>query len=215
MHAAPKYTLIGSGIIFVIAIILTVSGYVDVMEIDVEEEAIFQGTSGSVNVDRDATYTVFVNEQYTCADTDVSITDSQYEFYYEYCDSTLDEDGWRAVGYFVQSGSAASLNVESNHEIIIIDDIVYAQEGGFAILGGGGACCCAIITLVIGLIMAVTMKDDAPAQILVMPQGDGQVSFAAQPVSYVPGQPVVMNQEVSYQPPLQSDQPWQPPNSGV
>ena len=46
--------------------------------------------------------------------------------------------------------------------------------------------------------MALVMKDNAPAQILVMPQGGGQVSFAAQPASYTPGQPVVMNQEVSF-----------------
>ncbi len=63
--------------------------------------------------------------------------------------------------------------------------------------------------------MALVMKDNLPTQVVVMPHGAGQVSFAAQPASYVPGQPVVMNQEVSYQPPLQSDQPWQPPNSGV
>ena len=36
MHSAPKYTLIASGIIFAIAIILTVSGFADVMEIDVD-----------------------------------------------------------------------------------------------------------------------------------------------------------------------------------
>ncbi|GIS43922.1 MAG: hypothetical protein Ct9H90mP16_09920 [Candidatus Poseidoniales archaeon] len=60
----------------------------------------------------------------------------------------------------------------------------------------------------------LVMKDNAPAQILVMPQGGGQVSFAAQPASYTPGQPVVMNQEVSFQPPLQSDPPWEPPQSG-
>ena len=214
MHSAPKYTLIASGIIFVIAIILTVSGFADVMEIDVEEEAIFQGTSGTVNVVEYGTYSVFVNDQYTCSETEVSITDSNYEYFKSNCDPSMSENGWRALGVF-SSETNGQFNVVSNNEIIIIDDIVYAQEGGFAILGGGGACCCAIITLVIGLIMAVTMKDDAPAQILVMPQGDGQVSFAAQPVSYVPGQPVVMNQEVSYQPPLQSDQPWQPPNSGA
>ena len=62
--------------------------------------------------------------------------------------------------------------------------------------------------------MSLVMKDNAPAQILVMPQGGGQVSFAAQPAIYTPGQPVVMNQEVSFQPPLQSDQPWEPPQSG-
>ena len=83
-------------------------------------------------------------------------------------------------------------------------------------IGFGFWCgCCSAIVLIVGLIMALVMKDNAPAQILVMPQGGGQVSFAAQPANYTPGQPVVMNQEVSYQPPLQSDQPWEPPQSGA
>tara|TARA_B100001029_G_C15017579_1_gene428377 strand:- start:312 stop:956 length:645 start_codon:yes stop_codon:yes gene_type:complete len=214
MHSAPKYTLIGSGIILVIATILTISGFADVMDIDVEEEAIFQGTSGTVEVQEYGTYTVYVNDQYTCAETEISITDSEFEYFYRDCDSALNEDGWRVVGVF-SSEIDTQYSVESNYEIVIIDDIVYGQEGGFAILGGGGACCCGIIMLVVGLIMAVTMKENLPQQVVVIPHGSQQVAYSVQPTGYTPGQPVVMNQEVSYQPPLQSDQPWQPPNSGV
>ena len=189
-------------------------GVGDINHIDVEEKAIFQGHSGSVQVSKDGAYTVFVNDDYTCNEVDISIHDDIYEYFNFDCDPVLDEKEWRAVGWMVPDIDG-TLNVDSDHEIIIIDDIVYLEEGGYAMAVSGITCCCGILGLIIGSVMASTMRDDKPPQFIVMPHDGGQVSFQAQPATYTPGQPVVLNQEVSNQPPLQSNQPWEPPQSGV
>ena len=44
-------------------------------EIDVEEESIFAGRSGDVDVQEYATYSVFVTSEYTCDQSEVSITE--------------------------------------------------------------------------------------------------------------------------------------------
>ena len=156
-----------------------------------------EGSNVSAEIVGGNEYNRFVScsEDYTCSDTH---TQSGYS-YIGYL--SVENDGFYRVEF---SGEGDVLVAESEVEV-----------GGLLAAGIGFWCgCCSVLILIVGLIMALVMKDNAPAQILVMPQGGGQVSFAAQPASYTPGQPVVMNQEVSFQPPLQSDQPWEPPQSG-
>ena len=157
MKKVPLYTMIGSGVIILISMIMISIGFADILEIDVENEAIFQGTSGYVSVDEYGTYTIFVNDYYKCDEITISITDGTNEFFTLDCDSALDEDGWRAIGV-METDSNRELSVTSNHEIIIVDDITYAEEGGLMMIGGGGLCCFGLIGLVVGIIMASNQK---------------------------------------------------------
>ena len=221
MRTAPKVTLIVGAVMLVASILAVVVGIGSTdLDFHANSEEIFAGdapTDWEGELDMFSIYLVYVeegsnvsaeivggneynrfiscSEDYTCSD---SHTQSGYS-YIGYL--SVENDGFYRVEF---SGEGDVLVAESEVEV-----------GGLLAAGIGFWCgCCSVLILIVGLIMALVMKDNAPAQILVMPQGGGQVSFAAQPASYTPGQPVVMNQEVSFQPPLQSDQPWEPPQSG-
>ena len=149
--------MVGSGVIIVISLIMIGSGMMDIQEIDVENEAVFQGTSGTFQAETYGGYTIFVNDQFTCEETTVSITDGTDELFVLECDSVLDEEGWRSIGV-IDVETTGELSVTSNHEIIIVDDVVYLEEGVGLMFGGGGLCCIGIIGLVIGIIMAFNQK---------------------------------------------------------
>jgi len=194
MQNGPKFTLIGSAIVIVIAIVASIVGLEDIVEIDVEAKASFKGTEGSIEVENGAWYTVFVNDEFTCGETTISVNDGTYEYFESDCDSDFDEEGWRAIGIFY-SDVTGNLNVESNHEILIIDDIVYLEEGG--LLASGGCCfvCLGLMGLIVGAIWAYSSKP-AP-QMVVMPQQ--QFTGAQfQPVvgeSYQPANLIITQQE--------------------
>jgi hypothetical protein len=157
MSKAPLFVMVGSGVIIMISLIMIGSGMIDIQEIDVENEAVFQGTSGTFQAETYGGYTIFVNDQFTCEETTVSITDGTDELFVLECDSVLDEAGWRSIGV-IDVETTGQLSVTSNHEIIIVDDVVYLEEGAGLMFGGGGLCCIGIIGLVIGIIMAFNQK---------------------------------------------------------
>ena len=121
MSKAPLFVMIGSGIVIVISLMIIGFGGVAIVDIDVESNAIFQGSSGSVPVEEYGTYTILVNDQYRCDETTVSITDGTTEFFISECDRTFDEIGWRAIGV-METNLNGELSVSANHEIIIVDD---------------------------------------------------------------------------------------------
>ena len=73
MENGPKYTLIGSGVVVVISVILFVFG--STVDVDVESEAVFKGTEGTVELSDQTTYTVFVNADSDCYDAEIVVTD--------------------------------------------------------------------------------------------------------------------------------------------
>ena len=139
-------------------------GIIQIAEIDVQENAIFSGNSGSVEVENYGSYSVFVNSDYNCDDVQVSvyIEDGMntWEYFYGECDSYLNEDGWTYVGYFY-SDFDGSLNVDANRQVLIIDDMTYADEGGLAALISLPFCCCGLIGLGVAIIMLVKGKDNS------------------------------------------------------
>ena len=155
MAKAPIWVIGGSLVAILLSIVLIGAGGVDSLDIDVQSEAIFQGKSGTVTVQEDSSYTIFVNDRYTCYNTDISIYDDQYEYFNEDCDSTFDEQGWRQIG-FISADSDTTLTVNSNNEVIIVDDLIYLSEGGVAVIGGGLLCCVGIIGLVVGIVLLAT-----------------------------------------------------------
>ena len=221
MRTAPKVTLIVGAVMLVASILAVVVGIGSTdLDFHANSEEIFAGdapTDWEGELDMFSIYLVYVEEgsnvsaeivggneynRFVSCSEDYTCSDSHTQSGYSYIGYlSVENDGFYRVEF---SGEGDVLVAESEVEV-----------GGLLAAGIGFWCgCCSVLILIVGLIMALVMKDNAPAQILVMPQGGGQVSFAAQPASYTPGQPVVLNQEVSFQPPLQSDQPWEPPQSG-
>ncbi|MED6297055.1 MAG: hypothetical protein VX828_02025 [Candidatus Thermoplasmatota archaeon] len=221
MRTAPKVTLIVGAVMLVASILAVVVGIGSTdLDFHANSEEIFAGdapTDWEGELDMFSIYLVYVEEgsnvsaeivggneynRFVSCSEDYTCSDSHTQSGYSYIGYlSVENDGFYRVEF---SGEGNVLVAESEVEV-----------GGLLAAGIGFWCgCCSVLILIVGLIMALVMKDNVPAQILVMPQGGGQVSFAAQPASYTPGQPVVMNQEVSFQPPLQSDQPWEPPQSG-
>ena len=179
--------MIGSGIAIVISLMMIGFGGVAASEIDVESYAIFQGSSGSVSVEEYGTYTIFVNDQYRCDETTVSITDDTTDFFIAECDRDFDEVGWRAIGV-METNLNGELSVSANHEIIIVNDLVYLSEGGGLMLGGGGLCCIGIIGLVIGIVMSFNKKGKGGVQHVIIQQPMMQQQYQ-QPVQQQYQQP--------------------------
>ena len=187
MSKAPLFVMIGSGIAIVISLMMIGFGGVAASEIDVESYAIFQGSSGSVSVEEYGTYTIFVNDQYRCDETTVSITDDTTDFFIAECDRDFDEVGWRAIGV-METNLNGELSVSANHEIIIVNDLVYLSEGGGLMLGGGGLCCIGIIGLVIGIVMSFNKKGKGGVQHVIIQQPMMQQQYQ-QPVQQQYQQP--------------------------
>ena len=159
------YLILGcsiSSIALSIAIFLV--GLSQIAEIDVQENAIFSGNSGSVEVENYGSYSVFVNSDYNCDDVEVSIYIEDgmdtWEYFNEGCDSFLNEDGWTYVGYF-NSDFDGNLNVDASRQVSIIDDMTYADEGGLAVLISLPFCCCGLIGLVVAIMMLLNGKDNS------------------------------------------------------
>ena len=166
MESGPKYTFIVSAVIIVLAAILLVYG--STVAIDVESEAVFKGTEGTVSLSGDTTYTVFVNDEFDCYDTDVVITDGTSDYFNQDCDEIMDEKGWKHAG-ILPIGTSGDLEVTSNHEIIIVDEMVYLESGGSVIVGAC-ACCLGFIGVIVGAIWSRSSGSGAETQIVVMPQ---------------------------------------------
>ena len=215
MRTAPKVTLIIGAIMLIGSIIAVVAG---IGSTDFDGEDVFTGdapTTWDAELEWKSLYSVYVQEG-----SEVNVEIANGDSYNRFipceedrsCQEWNDREGYTYIGDIsVEDDGNFQIEFSGEGNVVVLETDI----GGFLTAGIGMWCgCCSVLVLFVGLIMALVMKDNAPAQILVMPHGGGQVSFAAQPASYTPGQPVVMNQEVSFQPPLQSDQPWEPPQSG-
>ena len=127
--------------------------------LDVEENAKFQGERGIIEIDAVSSYSVYVNSDFSCSDTTVSIHDEEWEYFFEDCDPIMNQPGWNMVGYFYP-GVDGQLTVEANHEIAIVDDRAYLKEWGASILISVGLCCFGIVGVIIGILVMVMNKPD-------------------------------------------------------
>jgi len=137
-------------------------------DFDVEGNAIFQGEQGTVEIEASSSYSVYVNSAFSCSETTVSIHDEEWEYFFEDCESIMNEPGWNMVGYSYP-GVDGQLTVEANHEIVIIDDMVYLREGGGSIFISGGLACLGIVGVIVGLVIIVFSKPKGTHQELEIP----------------------------------------------
>lgn len=97
------------------------------------------------------------------------------------------DDGFVKIGRACYACYAGEISFESNQPVwVTYDDPIIEKitEDALGVLAGFGlgfvGSCCGIIFLIIGLIMALTMKDDGQQQMMYMPPADNQL-IAQQP----------------------------------
>ena len=210
MQTAVKVTLGIGGLMLVIGILLTVLGARGISSIEgfsVEDETVWSGSSG-VYVHQDSSeccLLIFVSDDVRCDEFDLNVSGGGAWYEHDWCteDGKLpsghadDPEGWLHMGYVRGLEGGVSYEFTSGDEITavpesVVDEIIGDAIGGFLGAMGGGSCaCCGIFILLIGLVMALTMKDEVPTTYQVDAEGrvihiqGGQV--APSPVSIVPG----------------------------
>ena len=177
MHIATKITLgIGSLVTIVSIFGLVIGGsMLDSMdsndeswagELMMEEKAPLDYED---NFEWTAIYNVFVEEGY---DVNVEVLNGGDNAYFESCDIWGDcdfydfdgkQEGFQYIGEIIVDKSGTykiSFIVNGDNEesptVMIREESI---TGFFGILGGSFGCCCGIVILIIGLILALTLKD--------------------------------------------------------
>ena len=166
MSERPKKTSIAI-VILVISLILIVmaiasSGYslVQIGEgIEVEEEAVFIGTDGTISVEIYESYSVFVVDDYSCSDSSISIYEGEWEYFFEDCDPIMNEIGWDYVGYFSPDFNG-DINIQSNVQIAIVDDSIYLERGGGFLIISGALCCFGVIGISLSIFILIFSRSD-------------------------------------------------------
>ena len=216
MHTAGKVLLILGGVITVIGIVMIVGGAV-AADFDPTEENVDSGTSGSFPAsDSGLGFSVWVSESVPCAELEMQVLDdSGDDKYYDTCwnsepnedDGVDDYYSVGGVGLLDDEGGTYTWSVSSGHTVYIVDsgdELGEAVGGFFAALGGILVAICGGVLLLIGLILALTLKSKEPA--VIMQQGGqmmgGQMMQPAQQMQ----QPVQQMQQPVQQMPQQTTQ---------
>ncbi len=176
---------------------MTVSGGMgvgDATDWDPVEESVWSAQSGIYlhEID-DEGLLIFVSDDVRCDEFELTITidgvedSSRGKYAADECteDGALpwghedDPDGWLHMGAIYNLERGVEYEIEANAEILAIpESVVWEIIGGFfgglgEIFGGASCLCCGFIFLLIGLIVALTVKDPKPATTLnVQPVGD-------------------------------------------
>jgi len=196
MHAAAKVTLgIGVGML-VLGILLGglgARGVGSATDWSVEEEAVWSGSSGvHEHTDaQDGVLLIFVSDEVRCDEFTLNVSviegDSDEKVWYTagWCteDGRLpvghedDPDGWLHMGEVrgLESGGSYEFVSEDNLVAIpegVIREIIESVVGGFfGALGGGSCACCGLLIMLLGLILAFTMKEEVPTSYKVDAEG--------------------------------------------
>ena len=213
MHTAGKVLLIIGGVITAIGIVLIVGGAA-AASFDPTEENVASGTSGSFSAaDSGLGFSVWVSESVACEDVSVSVMYGDDEKYSGDCywsEPNEDDgvDGYYSigsVGFFNDDGGTYTFS--SSHTIYITDsgeELGEAVGGFFAAAGGILVAICGGVILLIGLILALTLKTKDP---VVMQQGQmmgGQMMAGQMPMQQMPMQQMPAQQAPAQQMPAQT-----------
>jgi len=196
MHVAAKVTLgIGVGML-VLGILLGglgARGVGSATDWSVEEEAVWSGSSGvHEHTDaQDGVLLIFVSDGVRCDEFTLNVSviegDSDEKVWYTagWCteDGRLpvghedDPDGWLHMGEVrgLESGGSYEFVSEDNLVAVpegVIREIIESVVGGFfGALGGGSCACCGLLIMLLGLILAFTMKEEVPTSYKVDAEG--------------------------------------------
>ena len=218
MHTAGKVLLIIGGVITALGIAITVMGAASA-ELDPSKENEWEGTSGTFTIPGDDIYGVYTKGSVDCNAIEDSITleitkDGDDVFDKECENNTEDDyldDDYQRVGsiswIFGSTTSGDEVTINSDVEIYIVGDIEAFGEavgGIFAAAGGILIAICGGVILLIGLILALTLKTKDP---VIVQQGQmmgGQMMAGQMPMQQMPAQQMPMQQMPAQQMPAQT-----------
>ena len=217
MHTAGKVLLIIGGVLTAIGIGITVMGAASA-SLDPSSENAAEGTSFTFTIPDDDIYGVYTKSSVNCdalGDDDIMITksgDSDTNYFNKDCEYNEDDDylddGYQRVGSisWLYPGTDAGdvMTIDSDVKIYIVGDIEAfgdAVGGIFAAAGGILIAVCGGVILLIGIILALTLKSKEP--VVVMQQG-GQMMGGQ--VMQQPVQPMQQMQQPVQQMPQQTTQ---------
>jgi len=202
MHTAGKVLLIIGGIITAIGIVMIVGGAASA-GLNPDSENVWEGTDGSFTIPDDDIYGIYASASVDCDQIGDAISisiemdkddDDEVEDYFnkdcEYNseDDYLDDDYQRvgSISWLWPSADAGdTVTIDSDVKIYIVGDIEAfgdAVGGGLTALGGILVAICGGVILLIGLILALTLKTKDP---VIMQQGQmmgGQMMAGQMPM---------------------------------
>ena len=196
MHIAAKLTLgVGVGLL-VLGILLGglgARGVGSATDWSVEEEAVWSGNSGVHNHTdaRDGVLYIFVSDEVRCDEftLNVSVIEGDSDQKVGYTADWCTEDGKLPVGYeddpdgWLHMGAVRGLESGGSYEFVSEDNLIAVPEGViidlieglvggiFGALGGGSCACCGLLIMLLGLILAFTMREEVPTSYKVDAEG--------------------------------------------
>ena len=212
MHTAGKVLLIIGGVITALGIVLIVGGAATA-NLDPSNENYYAGNGGDTwTVPGDDFYAVYTSSSVNCESFEMTITspnDSDYNLFSSSCDynneDDLIDDDYIKVGdiSYWNTNAGDTLNVgQTSSTIYVVGEFEALGDaaGGFlAAAGGVLVAICGGVILLIGLILALTLKTQDP---VVMQQGQmmggqmmaGQMPMQQMPMQQMPAQQVPVQQ---------------------
>ena len=212
MHTAGKVLLIIGGVITALGIVLIVGGAATA-NLDPSNENYYAGNGGDTwTIPGDDFYAVYTSSSVNCESFEMTITspgDSDYNLFSSSCDynneDDLIDDDYIKVGdiSYWDTYAADTLNFgQTSSTIYVVGEFEALGDaaGGFlAAAGGVLVAICGGVILLIGLILALTLKTKDP---VVMQQGQmmggqmmaGQMPMQQMPMQQMPAQQVPVQQ---------------------
>ena len=222
MHTAGKVLLIIGGVITVLGIAITVMGAASA-ELDPSKENEWEGTDGPFTIPSDDIYGVYTKGSVDCNAIGSTITieitkdagtDSATDVFEKECENNTEDDylddDYQRVGtieWLIMTNAGDEVIIDSDVEIYIVGDIEAFGEavgGIFAAAGGILIAICGGVILLIGLILALTLKTKDP---VIVQQGQmmgGQMMAGQMPMQQMPAQQMPMQQMPAQQMPAQT-----------
>ena len=205
MHTAGKVLLIIGGVITVLGIVLIVGGAATA-NLDPSKENYYSGNGGDTwTVPGDDFYAVYTSSSVNCESFEMTITDPEYpeeNLFTSSCDynneDDLIDDDFIKVGDidWLTTMEGDTLNFgQTSSTIYVVGEweAVGDAAGGFlAAAGGVLIAICGGVILLIGLILALTLKTKDP---VMMQQGQmmgGQMMAGQMPMQQMPAQQMQM-----------------------
>lgn len=196
MHVAAKLTLgVGFGMLLIGILLVGLGARAvgSVEDFSVEEDEVWNGSSGQY-VHRDPSewgLLIFVRDEVRCDEFEVNVsvvssdTDGKVWYESDYCinEGRLpsghadDPEGWLHMGTVRGLEMGATYEFTSREEIFAVEeskvaDLIEGVFGGiFGALSGGSCACCGLLILLLGLILAFTMKEEVPTSYKVDAEG--------------------------------------------
>jgi hypothetical protein len=196
MHVAAKLTLgLGVGMlaigILLVGLGARTAGSVD--DFSVEGDEVWNGSSGQY-VHRDPSewgLLIFVRDEVRCDEFDLNVSvvssdnDGKVWYEHDWCTDggrlpsgyVDDPEGWLHMGTVRGLEMGATYEFTSRDEVFAVEEsqVVELVEGVFrgifGAMGGASCACCGLLILLLGVILAFTMKEEVPTSYTVDAEG--------------------------------------------